>query len=175
MDIYLKILEVINMRSFSNLWYWIALAVLWSTASHYVLGVPFDLMTRARKQGGETMVDLEDLVRINVNRLLTISEVSGLMITAGTAAALTALFITGFFYNFEFGQALFLMAFPMTLVFWMSVGTAQRIKRVDQGGDVLLKQLTRHRFRTQLIGMASIFVTGMWGMYQNLFVGPWGH
>ncbi|MCU0909379.1 MAG: component of SufBCD complex, partial [Rhodobacteraceae bacterium] len=32
MDWYLTVFEVIDMRSFSNLWYWIGLAVLWSSA-----------------------------------------------------------------------------------------------------------------------------------------------
>jgi len=39
---YETIFELIDMRSFSNLWYWIVLSVLWSTMSHWVLGVPFD-------------------------------------------------------------------------------------------------------------------------------------
>jgi hypothetical protein len=46
------VFEVIDMRSFSNLWYWIALAVLWSSTSHWVLGVPFDMIQRARRRAG---------------------------------------------------------------------------------------------------------------------------
>ena len=34
---YQTVLELIDMRSFSSLWYWIGLAVLWSSASHWVL------------------------------------------------------------------------------------------------------------------------------------------
>lgn len=78
MDWYQTLFEMIDMRSFSNLWFWIALAVMWSTASHWVLGVPFDMVLRARRYGGEAQADLEDIVRINVNRLLYISQVSGL-------------------------------------------------------------------------------------------------
>ena len=47
LDWYQSIFELIDMRSFSNLWYWIALAVMWSTASHWVLGVPWDMVIRA--------------------------------------------------------------------------------------------------------------------------------
>ena len=105
MDWFQLITEVIDLRSFSNLWYWIGLAVVWSTVSHWVLGVPYDIVLRARRRGGQAMEDLEDLARINVNRIL---------------------------------------------------------------------QLVRHRFWTQLIGMVAIFVTAMWGMYKNLYVGPFG-
>lgn len=73
MDWHLKVFEVIDMRSFSNLWFWIALAVMWSSASHWVLGVPFDMVGRAAKNGGQAESDLEDLVRINANRLLFIA------------------------------------------------------------------------------------------------------
>ena len=43
---------------------WIVLAVAWSSASHWVLGVPFDMVMRARRQGGQAAADLEDLARI---------------------------------------------------------------------------------------------------------------
>ena len=72
------IFEVIDMRSFSNLWFWIALAVVWSSASHWVLGVPFDMVHRARRHGGQAQIDLDDLARINANRLLHMLEDAGL-------------------------------------------------------------------------------------------------
>ncbi|MEP3053977.1 MAG: component of SufBCD complex, partial [Ascidiaceihabitans sp.] len=78
MDLSETLLEIIDMRSFSNLWFWIALAVMWSTASLWVLGVPNDMIVRARRSAGQAEVDLEDLVRINCNRLLYIAQVSGL-------------------------------------------------------------------------------------------------
>ncbi|WP_417257284.1 component of SufBCD complex [Celeribacter sp.] len=174
MNIWQTVLEVIDMRSFSNLWYWIALAVLWSTASHFVLGVPFDLAQKAQKLGGERMQDLEDLVRINVNRLGSIAEISGLVIVAIASATLTMLFGLGVFYDVEFAQAVFLMAFPMTIIFYLNVRTAQRIQAEAPRGNDLVDTLRRHRFKTQLIGMLFIFITAMWGMYQNIVTGPLG-
>lgn len=174
MDFYATIFEVIDMRSFSNLWYWIALAVLWSTASHFVLGVPFDLAQRAKRQGGERMQDLEDLVRINVGRLLNVAEVSGLMLTALATALITVLAVTGFGYGIEFSQALFLMAFPMSIVFLLNIRTAKKIRREQPLGDALVSVLRKHRFVTQLIGMVAIFITAIWGMFQNITTGPLG-
>ena len=56
--------EMIDMRSFSNLWFWIALAVMWSTTSHWVLGVPFDMVIRAARaetkgEGSQAQQDLD--------------------------------------------------------------------------------------------------------------------
>jgi hypothetical protein len=172
--LYQTILEVIDMRSFSNLWFWIALAVVWSTASHWVLGVPYDMVLRARRQGEQAQIDLEDMVRINVNRLLYITQVSGMWILGFTCFFLTMLFTLAVFYNFEFAQAVLLLAFPLCLVAVLSVSTAQQIHEESATGDLLYRRLARHRLYTQIIGIVSIFVTSIWGMYQNLYVGPFG-
>mgnify|MGYP007095831228 FL=1 len=162
--------EMIDLGSFSNLWFWIALAVLWSTASHWVLGVPYDLLQRAERQGGQAEVDLEDLTRIYVNRLLYISGVSGLWLVGFTCFVLTMLVILGFGYDQQFAQALFLMGFPLTLVSLFSLATARRIREEGATGARLRRLLSRQRIKTQIIGMVSIVITAFWGMSQNLSV-----
>jgi hypothetical protein len=161
---------MIDLGSFSNLWFWIALAVLWSTASHWVLGVPYDLLQRAERQGGQAEVDLEDLTRIYVNRLLYISGVSGLWLVGFTCFVLTILVILGFGYDQQFAQALFLMGFPLTLVSLFSLATARRIREEGATGARLRRLLSRQRIKTQIIGMVSIVITAFWGMSQNLSV-----
>lgn len=174
MDWYQAIFEVIDMRSFSNLWYWIALAVLWSTTSHWVLGVPYDMITRAQQQGGQAMTDFEDMVRINTNRLLYIAGVSGLWLLGFGCFALTGLAILAFHYDVEFAQAIFLMGFPMSLVGLLSLSSARLIRTENASGAQLVRRMMWHRRWTQVIGMVSIFVTSMYGMFQNMFVGPLG-
>ena len=174
MDWFETVFEVIDMRSFSNLWYWISLAVLWSTASHWVIGVPFDLVQRAKRRGGQAEIDLEQLVRINCNRLLYIGRISGLLLMAFGSAIVTTLFILGFWYGVEFAQAVFFFVFPLSFIGMLSMSTARLITTEAASGALLQKRLTRHRLYTQIIGMMSVFVTAMWGMYQNLVVGPFG-
>ncbi|MDR9427334.1 MAG: component of SufBCD complex [Salibaculum sp.] len=164
--------EVIDMRSFSNLWFWIGLAVIWSSASHWVLGVPHDMITRARRHGGKAQDDLELLVRINVDRLLHIAQVSGLVLLGSLAFVLTSLAILAFWYGVEFAQATFLLALPLSIVGALSLAAARRIAREQPAGDDLHRHLIRQRVTTQVIGMISIFVTAMFGMYQNLAVSP---
>jgi len=168
LDWFSTVTEVINLRSFSNLWYWIMLAVLWSTASHWVLGVPYDMVTRAAAQGGEAEADLADIVRINVNRLIYIADVSGLWIVGFGTFFLSFFGLSGFVYGFQLAQAIFLLAFPMSLVGLLSFRTAMRLRRETLQGAALRRVLTRHRILTQVIGMISIFITALWGMYQNL-------
>ncbi len=174
MDWYQSIFELIDMRSFSNLWFWIALAVLWSTASHWVLGVPWDMVIRARRHGGQYAEDLEDLVRIYTNRLLYIARISGLWLLGFACFFLTLLGLLGFIYGYEFAQAVFLLLFPMTLVGALSLNTARLIQDNHDSGEQLYRRLMTHRILTQTIGMISIFVTALWGMFQNLTLGPFG-
>lgn len=174
MTFYDNIFEFIDMRSFSNLWFWIALAVMWSSASHWVLGVPYDMVLRAKRQQGEAEEDLEVMVRININRLLYIAQVSGLWVLGFGCFFLTLLFLLGFIYDLEIAQALFLLAFPMSIIGLISFGTARRIRHDEARGDDLRRRLYRQRTYVQIIGLISIFVTALWGMYQNLNIGALG-
>lgn len=168
------LLDLIDLRSFSNLWYWIALAVTWSSASHWILGVPFDMVLRARRQGEAAMSDLEAIVRISIGRMLYIAEEAGLILVALGMCLLTMLALLGFFYQVEFCQALFLIALPMALVWGLSLRLAARIRGEGMAGEDLCRALSRQRIVVQAIGIVSITVTAMWGMLQNFNVSPLG-
>ncbi len=168
MEIFDTVFEVIDMRSFSNLWYWIALAVLWSSTSHWVLGVPHDMIQRARREGGQAQQDLEDLARINSSRLLSIVDQGGLVGVALACFWLTGLGLLAFYYEVEFAAAVFLLFAPMTLVVWLSIRACRRIAAGEGAGEVLYRRLILHRRVTQVIGMVAIFVTAMYGTWQNV-------
>ena len=176
MDWYETVFELIDMRSFSNLWFWIALAVMWSSVSHWVLGVPWDMVLRAKKKDAseDAVRDLDDMVRINTNRILYIIRESGLLLAGFACFILTVIFMVGFIYGKEFAQAVFLLGFPMSLVGLLSLRTARVIRAQGLAGQDLYKRMYRHRLITQVIGMISIFVTAMWGMLQNMQTGVLG-
>ena len=168
MEVLDTVFEVIDMRSFSNLWYWIALAVLWSSTSHWVLGVPHDMIQRARREGGQAQRDLEDIVGINARRLLSMVDKGALVIVALGSFWLTGLGILAFWYNVEFAQAVFFLVFPMAFVVWLSVRVCRRIMAGENTGEALYRRMIVHRRWTQSIGMLAIFVTAMFGMWQNV-------
>ncbi len=163
--------EMIDMRSFSNLWYWIVLAIAWSSASHWILGVPFDLVGRARRKGGQSTQDFETLVHINVTRRLYVMRTAGAWLVALVSFVLSGLLVLGFWYAVEFAQAVLLIAFPMTVVSMFGLRLAAKIERENLQGEALIKSFNNLRMVTQAIGVVSIFVTSMWGMWQNLQLG----
>ncbi|MGM9401054.1 component of SufBCD complex [Aliiroseovarius sp. KMU-71] len=168
MDLYATLFEIIDMRSFSNLWYWIGLAVAWSMASYWVMGVPYDMIQRAGRIEGEAQEDLETIVRVNCNRITSLSEQSGMSLIAVASAILSSLVILGFWYGVEFAQAVFLLMFPMVFVGLMSARTAITIQSQALEGEALRRYLLRHRLLVQLIGMVAILITALWGMNHNL-------
>ncbi|MBA3910430.1 MAG: component of SufBCD complex [Rhodobacter sp.] len=170
MELFDTVFEVIDMRSFSNLWYWIALAVLWSSTSHWVLGVPHDMIQRGRREGGQAQADVEDLVRINSGRLLNMVDTGALIIVAFACFWFTVLGVLAFYYDVEFAQAVFLLLAPMTLVVWLSILTCRKISAEQAKGEELHRRLTVHRRLTQTIGMLAILVTALYGTWQNVSV-----
>lgn len=164
------ILHVINLRSFSSLWYWIVVAVMWSTVSHWVLGVPYDLIQRAKKHGGQADIDLTDLVRINVNRQLSTAAVAGVWLVGLLFFVLTGLATLGFVYHMELAQAILLLVLPMSFVAAFTLSTSRYIAATNPQGETLYAILLRHRLWTQIIGMIAIFVTALYGMFHNLAV-----
>ncbi len=144
------------------------MAVVWSTASHFVVGVPYDVIQRARRQGGEAEASVLDYARLSVNRQLHIASVAGIWLLGFACFVLTSLFVLGVWYEVELALAVLLLALPMTCVGAMSVSTCRLIAATDPDFDGLLKVLMRHRLWTQIIGMISIFITAMVGMFHNL-------
>jgi hypothetical protein len=161
--------DLINMRSFGNLWYWILLALVWSSAGQRVLGAPWDMVLRARKtEDDATVADVAQLIRIHVDRRLRIMQESGLVVAGLAAFVLTSLLLLAFVYDIEFAQAVVLLVFPLMLVSALSLRTARIMCDRDLDRLALVKAAQRLRLQVQLIGMVSIFVTALWGMYQNM-------
>lgn len=175
MDWYQTIFELIDLRSFSNLWFWIALAVLWSSVSHWIVGVPYDLVQRSRRLGGIHTDDLQNMVRINVNRNLYIVDTAGLWLVGLVPFVLSVLIVLGFVYHIEFAQAVACLMLPMCVVAMLTIRTSRLIAAGENTGAALQRRLHRHRLTTQTIGVIAIFVTSMWGMWQNMQLGTFGH
>lgn len=171
LDLLDTLAEVIDTRSFSSVWYWIAVATVWSSATHWILGVPWDVVHRARTDPAG-MPDLEDVARINVNRMLRVARSAGAVATGATAALLTLLGITGFVYGAEFAQAVFLVALPLSVAALLSARAARRIAAASASGSDLVAMLVRLRRQMQGLSVAAIFVSAMYGMLWNLAMRP---
>ena len=162
------VLTLISLRSFSSVWFWIVVATSWSVISHNPLGVPFDMVMRARRQGGQALQDLETMVGLQLRRRQAILNSAGFVTVGGTAALMTACAILGFRYGMEMAQALTLLLVPLTLVGLMRIRLMNRILAEGISGEALCKRLSWHRTGVQAIGLLAILITALWGMWFNL-------
>lgn len=162
------IFSIIDLRTFSSIWYWFAVAVTWSTVSHWILGVPFDMIINVNRNGKNAAEDLDVIVAINVRRLTTIMDIAGLWIIGFIAFVLTSFAVMGFYYAFELAQGLFFLAFPLVFVAASSLRTAHKFQVDQPKGKALSKHLFRLRIWIQVIALISIFCTAIYGMWYNL-------
>ena len=140
--------------------------MLWSTASHWVVGVPFDMVRRAARGNEQSLEDMHVLANIHARRILFIAEETGLITTAFSFFLVTMLALLGFLYRVEFAQAILLLFLPLMLVAWVTLRAARKVDGLDASD--LGNLLFRTRRLIQFLGIVSIFVTSMWGMWVNL-------
>jgi len=174
-EFYSLVFSTIDLRSFASVWFWIGVAVAWSNMTHFIIGVPFDMVVRARRKGGLALDDLQAMAQIQARRRNQIMASSGVWLAGFWALVLTALAILGFRFGAELSQALTLLLAPMTLAAALGLRLARKLETAPPDGAALIKTLLWHRFMIQGIGLLSILVTTMWGTVFNLshmFVSP---
>ncbi len=64
--------------------------------------------------------------------------------------------------------AVLFMFVPLAILGALSLRSAVKIEAGEGQGAALFRRLFRHRLSTQVLGMISIFVTSLFGMWQNL-------
>lgn len=159
---------LIDFRTFSNIWYWLAVMVTWAVATHWVIGVPFDMVVRARRQGGQAAQDLDILVAINLRRLLTLSGTPSVILVGMGAFVVTAAAMLGFVYGLELAQGLFCLVFPLVFVALLTWRSCQRLALDQPTGPALIRALVQLRFWIQLIAITALFCTALLGIYVML-------
>lgn len=168
MNTYGSFIQLIDLRSFSSLWYWIVVAVFWSRVTHSTFGVPYDMVLRARRKGGQHLADLESMVAIQIRRRATILHAAGATIVLLWAMGLSALAVLGFGYRLELAQALSMLAIPATVVAGLRYRLLTQLSDGTVAGEALCKALTWHRLGVQTIGLLAILATTLWGMWFNI-------
>ena len=143
---------------------------MWSSLSHWVMGIPYHIIQNARRGQDDSARDLRILVEINTRRILEFAAVSGTVMVGMSCFVVTALSVLGWGYGVEFAQAVVLLLVPLILVTALSVRTARRFQA--NGFDDLDGPLRMHRRVVQILAIMSIFATSFWGMFINVTISP---
>lgn len=117
-------------RSFASIWFWLVVVGAWSISGRAVLGVPVDVIARARRSPqGEPGLLLLDWLSMTLPRWNVQTNEGAVLMGLG-AFAVSSLAILGFVYGLEMAQALLLLALPFMTLFLMRLQLARRLTPV---------------------------------------------
>lgn len=157
--------EIVSLRSFVSIWFWVVTAVFWTLASGRVLGVPYELMARARAGDGKAGDDAAALAEIHARLDLSNGDSFSLFL----AFFLVALCLTaGFYLGHEVFAAASFFALPWLILGFLRRKTALYV--LGHGGDVpaILARLFRQRRMTQVLAFVFILVSALYGLIHDL-------
>lgn len=174
-----SLVGLLDSRSFMTIWYWLTLIGMWSATGRSVLGVPSEVLARARAaQGkgdpeGAAVVTLLDWLSLVLPRW-QLGPREGVVFLGVTSFLLTSLAVLGFVFWLELAQALVLLLVPFWLLFWMRTRLARRLMPVidaaqdgrltlaDAGAEAARK-LALHRALVTVLSILAVAVTVLWG------------
>lgn len=154
------IFDLIDIRAFSSIWYWILVLFVWRTIQRRVLvELSPRLVVQARSEP-----EAATLVAAALHARPVGSDLGGVARGSCVSALLVML---GFVYGFEFAQALALIYLPVFLVALLDLRAAHRAVSLDPG-EPQARFLLGHHMLVQFIGFAAIGVTALYGMVRVL-------
>ncbi|CAM3116857.1 hypothetical protein PANO111632_04120 [Paracoccus nototheniae] len=179
-----SLIGLLDSRSFSTIWYWLALVGMWSTTGRSVLGVPSEVLARAKatqaagEGPGAAVITLLDWLSLVLPRW-RLGPREGAVFLGVTSFLMTSLIVLGFVFWLEMAQALVLLLAPFWVLFWMRVRLARRLSplieaaqdarsplpEVAQG---VVRAMTWHRRWVTLLSMISVALAALWGALWSL-------
>lgn len=170
---------LLGSRSFSSIWFWLALVGMWSATGRSVLGVPSEVLARARTaQGtgdaqGTAVITLLDWLSLILPRW-HLGAREGVVFLGVTSFLMTSLAVLGFVFWLEMAQALTLLLTPFWVLFWMRVRLARRLiplvhaaqegrAPVAQAADDAARAMIWHKRFVTILSMVAVAVTALWG------------
>ena len=162
--------EAISLRSFSSLWYWIAVGVFWIAATGRVLGITFASVNRARG-GGLALMQLETMTHIAAQIWVAGWQKWQVPWVALSSATLVGLSLLAFSYGIDLAQALWFLVCPYLLILALQLQLALRIFGKNISDDALIQMMYRFRMTVQIIGFTFIFLTTGFAFFHLLING----
>jgi hypothetical protein len=168
----LGVFTIFGTASFQNIWYWAFSVLAWTLATQRTLGVPYDMLLRARRDP-EELPRVEWLAHHAAGRVTAVGARAGTAIAAAVGFALAGLFVFGFLSQYEIARASFVLAFPLAMIGYSTLRLALSVEKHDLRGAVLVRVLARRRFWHQVVAVLAILnalVTAL-ALHPRLFQG----
>lgn len=150
--------DFLDTATFSSVWYWIFLALAWSSRTHWTIGVPFDAVVRAERKGGRWEEDLDAIAHAMSARFALFMGKGGPWIIGVATFLITGLIATSWMTFNELVMGISAFAVPMLIAEIGDVRLALRIHATGLRGYDLRRALVWRRFLNQVTGVLSLGV-----------------
>lgn len=184
-----SLIGFLDSRSFGTVWYWLVVIGSWSLTGRSVIGVPAEILSRARAALADDQADapvvlhLLDWLSLVLPRW-RMGAREGAVFLAATGFALTSLAIMGIRYDLELALAAFLLLFPLAVLFWLRLALARRLmplldaaeqgaRPIPEAAAEAVRRMVVHRRLVTVLSMAAVAVTALWGALWSV-VHPYG-
>ena len=184
-----SLIGFLDSRSFGTVWYWLVVIGAWSLTGRAVIGVPVEILTRARSaiQAGEgaspVVLHLLDWLSLVLPRW-RVGAGEGAMLLGGTGFVLTSLAIMGVGYGLELALAAFLLLMPLAILFWLRLALARRLmplleaagqgtRTVPDAAAEAVRRMVIHRRAVTVLSMMAVALAALWGALWSV-IHPYG-
>lgn len=150
-------IETLAAASFQSIWYWVLHAVVWTLACYRTLGVPLDMLHRARRSP-EIAERVDILAHLASARIGGVHDLAGVPLAALSGFLLTSLAVIGFGLGIEVAQASFLLVAPLAVIGYSKLRLALAVRRRRLAGSELVLSLARRRVWHQFIAVLAMVV-----------------
>ena len=141
--------------SFQSVWYWTLHVTVWTLACYRTLGVPHDMLLRARRVP-EVAERVDVLARLSSERIGGIHDAFGVPLAALAGFVLAAVFALGFLTGIETAQAAFALLLPLAVIIYSKLRLALAVRRRGIAGPELVLALSRRRIWHQFIAVLAM-------------------
>jgi hypothetical protein len=157
------VIEIFAAASFHSIWYWVLHVVVWTMACTRTLGVPHDMLLRARRLP-EVAARVDVLARLASERIGGIYDLLGVPLAAAFGFVLASLFAFGFLSRIEVAQAGFFLLFPLGVISYSKLRLALAVRRRGISGSELVLALARRRLWHQFISILAMLAAAAAGL-----------
>jgi hypothetical protein len=140
---------------FQSVWYWVLHVVVWTVACYRTLGVPHDMLLRARRMP-EIADRVNTLAHLSSERMGGIYDGAGVPLAAAAGFLLATVAALGFVNGLEVAQAALMILLPLALIGYSKLRLALYIRRSRIRGARLVVLLARRRFGHQLLAILAM-------------------
>lgn len=176
-------LHLLASRSFTSIWFWLMLALVWSLVGRNIAGVP-DQVVRAARRGDEgAAVRLLDWLSLTLPERIAHPGEWAVMVAVG-AFALSSLAVLGFGFGLEMAQALAMLLIPLGLVALLRQRLARQLRAIltraaagaspDDSAAQAARRITRHRWLSLALSVLTLVGAAFYGALHTVINRPLG-